>query len=259
MLIAKRIFSFWYLIFVCGAILIAMYRSMKLGKVPKIRKIAGLDAIEEAVGRATEMGRPVHFSPGIGGITAIEAPQTFAGLSILHFVAKLAAKFDVPLIVTIRTPEVLPLAEETVSQAYIAEGKLDAFKPDNIRYLSSQQFAYAAAVFGILVREKPAANFMLGAFWAEALMLAECGSFTGAIQIAGTAQLSQVPFFVASCDYTLIGEELFTGAAYITQDPGQLGAIVGQDIGKVVSSALIILGVILKVLGDKTLENLMKL
>ena len=45
-----------------------------------IRKIPGLDAIEEAIGRATEMGRPVHYCPGIGGISAVEAPQTFRAL-----------------------------------------------------------------------------------------------------------------------------------------------------------------------------------
>ena len=72
----------------------------------------------------------------------------------------------------------------------------DAYDPSNIRFLSSQQFAYAAAVFGIMSREKPAANLMFGAFWAEALMLAEVGAEVGAMQITGTAQLSQVPFFV---------------------------------------------------------------
>lgn len=259
MLLPKKVFIFWYLILVAGSILVSMYRSMKMGKLPKIRKIAGLDAIEEAIGRATEMGRPVHFCPGIGGITEIDAAQTFAALALLGHIARLTAKFDVQLIVTIRTPEVLPLAEETVTQAYVAEGKMDSFNADDIRFLSSQQFAYAAAVFGMIMREKPAANFLLGAFWAESLMLAEVGSFVGAIQIAGTAQLSQVPFFVASCDYTLIGEELFTGAAYISQNPAQLGSIRGQDIGKAASIILIVLGVVLRLAGNKFLEDLMKL
>ena len=31
----------------------------------KLRKIAGLEAVDEAVGRATEMGRPIMFVPGI--------------------------------------------------------------------------------------------------------------------------------------------------------------------------------------------------
>ena len=57
-----------------------------------------------------------------------------------------------------------------------------------MRYVSPEQFAYVAAVTGIMLRDKPAANIFLGAFFAESLLLAETGFATGAIQIAGTAQ-----------------------------------------------------------------------
>ena len=60
-------------------ILVSINRSSSGSWTPKIRRLAGLDAIEEAVGRATEMGAPVHFSPGIGNISDDSAPQTFAG------------------------------------------------------------------------------------------------------------------------------------------------------------------------------------
>jgi len=244
-----RAFSFWLLVVIIGCMLYSMWRARK-GRPISIRKIAGLDAIEEAIGRSTEMGRPVHYCPGIGGVGAIEAPQTFAGLAIMSHVSRLTARFNVPIIVTIRQPEVFPMAEETVRQAYLEEGKGDAYEPTNIRFLSSQQFAYAAALFGIMAREKPAANFMMGAFWAEALMLAEVGSEVGALQITGTAQLSQVPFFVASSDYTLIGEELFAAAAYLSKDQMQLGSILGQDLSKAIVAALIVVGVIAKAFGS---------
>ncbi|MGI6164011.1 MAG: DUF6754 domain-containing protein [Bacillota bacterium] len=257
MALAKgRVFSFWLLLVITGCLLYSMWRARK-GKPISIRKIAGLDAIEEAIGRSTEMGRPVHYCPGIGGIGAVEAPQTFAGLAILSYVSRLTARFDVPEIVTIRQPEVFPMAEETVRQAYLEEGKSDAYEPGNIRFLSSQQFAYAAALFGIMAREKPAANFMMGAFWAEALMLAEVGSEVGALQITGTAQLSQVPFFVASSDYTLIGEELFAAAAYLSKDQMQLGSILGQDMAKVIVAALIIAGVVSRSFGSTFFTKLL--
>ena len=119
MALAKgRVFSFWLLLVITGCLLYSMWRARK-GKPISIRKIAGLDAIEEAIGRSTEMGRPVHYCPGIGGIGAVEAPQTFAGLAILSYVSRLTARFDVPEIVTIRQPEVFPMAEETVRQAYL--------------------------------------------------------------------------------------------------------------------------------------------
>ena len=251
MALAKgRAFSFWLLLVIVVCVLYSMWRA-KSGRKVSIRKIAGLDAIEEAIGRSTEMGRPVHYCPGIGGVGAAEAPQTFAGLAIMGYVGQLAAKFDVPVIVTIRQPEVFPMAEETVRQAYLQEGKSDSYDPTNIRFLSNQQFAYAAALFGILSRERPAANFMMGAFWAEALLLAEVGSEIGALQITGTASLSQVPFFVASSDYTLIGEELYAAAAYLSQDAVQLGSILGQDLAKAIVALIMIAGIVSNALGSK--------
>ncbi len=255
-MVQGRVFSFWLLVVLIGSMLYGMWRARK-GIAIKIRRIAGLNAIEEAVGRATEMGRPVHYTPGLGGISAAEATQTFAALAIMGHVAHLSARMDVPLIVTIRQPEVLPLAEESVRQAYLEEGKVDAYVPTNIRFLSNQQFAYAAAVFGIMVREKPAANFLMGAFWAEALMLAEVGSEVGALQIAGTAQLSQVPFFIAASDYCLIGEELFAGAAYLSGDPTQMGSIFGQDLGKAIVALLMLAGVIATNMGSSFFSTLL--
>jgi hypothetical protein len=95
-----------------------------------------------------------------------------------------------------------------------------------------------------MVREKPATCLYLGAFFAESLILAETGNSIGAIQIAGTARPGQLPFFVAACDYTLIGEELFAASAYLSGDPKQLGSLKGQDVAKSVAMIAIIIGVI---------------
>ena len=66
----------------------------------------------------------------------------------------------------------------------------------------------------------------------------------GAIQIAGTARPAQLPFFIAACDFTLIGEELFAASAYLSGEPRQLGSLKGQDVGKGIAMVVIILGVI---------------
>ena len=53
---------------------------------------------------------------------------------------------------------------------------------------------------------------------------------------------AQLPFFVAACDYTLIGEELFAASAYLSGEPKQLGSLKGQDVGKIIAMAAILLG-----------------
>ncbi|QOR33745.1 hypothetical protein IMX26_09545 [Clostridium sp. 'deep sea'] len=250
------LFQLISLILISGAIIFYIQKA-RGGTVFSIRTIAGLDAIEEAVGRATEMGRMVHFSPGIAPLSGVTAAQTFAGLETLGLVAKLVARYGARLFVSIRQPIVLPLAEEVVRQAYMSEGNIEAFDEDSVQYLSSEQFAYAAAVMGVIQREKAAASILLGAFWAESLMIAEAGFHAGAIQIAGSANISQVPFFVAACDYVLIGEELYAAGAIASGNPIKLGSIAGQDIGKLYVMVLLVAGVLTTTFGVTSLKDLL--
>ncbi|MCY2930475.1 MAG: hypothetical protein NTV86_13440 [Planctomycetota bacterium] len=194
-----------------------------------IRRIAGLDAVDEGIGRATEMGRPVYFVHGIAGV---ESMATMASLTILGRVARKAAEYDTRVRVMNWDPMVTAVSQEVVQQAYTEAGRPDAYNPDDVLFISTDNFAYATAVSGLVVRERPAAIFMLGTFFAESLFLAETGASTGAIQISGTDSYSQLPFLITTCDYTLIGEELFAASAYLSREPKMLGSLRGQDVGK---------------------------
>ncbi|MBN4057180.1 hypothetical protein JYU19_02615, partial [bacterium AH-315-J21] len=90
----------------------------------------------------------------------------------------------------------------------------------------------------------------MGAFFAESLILAETGNEVGAIQIAGTAMPSQLPFFVAACDYTLLGEELFAASAYLSREPRQLGSLKGQDVGKGLFLVAMLIGLVIVLVGE---------
>jgi hypothetical protein len=232
------------LLVIFSASVLLYIRSAKGGKSLFIRKLAGLEAVEEAVGRATEMGKPVLFIPGIQELDEI---QTIAGLSILGRVARITAQYDTPLVVPVLYPMALAAAGEVVKGAYLDSGKPDSFKPEMVRYVAGEQFAYVAAVNGIMLREKPAANVYMGAFYAESLLLAETGFAAGAIQIAGTANPEQLPFFIAACDYTLMGEELYAASAYLSKEPLMMGSLKGQDLIKILLVACIIIGLVFEV------------
>ncbi len=215
------------------------------GKEMFIRRISGLSAIEDAVGRATEMGRGVLYVPGIADMDDI---QTIAGVTILGHVSRKTAEYDTDLYAPMTRSFVMSVAQEVVKQAYLEKGRVDAYRADRINYLTDDQFGYVAGVGGIMMRDKPAACFYLGTFYAESLILAETGNSIGAIQIAGTAEPSQIPFFVAACDYTLIGEELFAASAYLSKNPREVGSLKGQDMVKVVIIIAILIGTLLKTL-----------
>ena len=228
----------------CG--LVAYFvNAARSGKKLWVREIAGLSAIDEAVGRATEMGRPVLFVTGIQDINEI---QTLAGLTVLSRVARTAAEYGAQIEVPTCRSLVMAAARETVEASYLAAGRPDSYQPDRIHYLTDEQFAFVAGVTGYMVREEPAACIYMGGFYAESLILAETGNHIGAIQVAGTAMPSQLPFFVASCDYTLIGEEFFAASAYLSGDPLQIGSLKGQDWGKFVSVVVLVIGIFLATL-----------
>jgi hypothetical protein len=211
-----------------------------------VRRIAGLTAIEEAIGRATEMGKPVLYVPGIDDMDNI---QTIASMVILNDVARLAGTYETQVIVPVCRPFVVPVAEEAVKQGYLNAGRPEFYNPNNIRYLSDEQFAFTAGISGIMMREGTAANLYMGSFFAESLILAETGFSTGAIQIAGTANVHQLPFFVAACDYTLIGEELYAASAYLSQEAKLLGTLKASDLAKLVILVLLVVGFVSQTAG----------
>ncbi len=239
-------FNAFILLVVFSAAVLIYTNWAKRGKTLFLRKIPGLDAVEEAVGRATEMGRPVLFIPGIAELDEIE---TIAGISILGRVAKITAQYETPLMVPVRYPLVLAAGQEVVEQAYIEMGKGDAYDKDTVRYVAGEQFAFTANVNGYMMRERPATNIYMGAFFAESLLLAETGNAAGSIQIAGTARPEQLPFFIAACVYTLMGEELYAASAYLSHEPVMLGGLKGQDFVKMLLIIALVIGILLVTFG----------
>jgi len=258
MFVAGRMFALGMLVAVC----VIIYACMELAKrnLPTFRRIAGLDALPEMVGRAAEMGRPVHYTTGLGELNTNMAGQLVAGLSVLAYVSELCAKLGVRIIYTVYQSQVIPLATELMRDSYARAGKVEEFDADDqVRYMSGEQFAYASAVQGVAERERPAANIMIGPFYAESMLFAETFYRIGSIQLAGTARGYQIPFFAVVCDYLLIAEEIYAAGAYVSKDAVLTGSIRGQDIGKFIALILMLVGVILTLAGSNALINVMKL
>lgn len=210
-----------------------------------IRPIAGLEEIDNAVGRATEMGRPIMFVPGWG---TLGEPCTVASLMILSQVAKKAAEFDIRLISPHCDYMVLPLAQELVQTSYNEVGRPDAYNQNDIFFVSYDQFPFCAGVNGITVRERVATIFYMGFFNAEALLLTETGNQAGSIQIAATDSTTQIPFFITTCDYTLIGEEFYAASAYLSHNHELVCMLKTQDYYKLILVVIILLGSLLSTL-----------
>lgn len=215
-------------------------RRVRAGYSHFIRRIPGVDAIEGAVGRCAEQGRPVMFTTALTDV----GPVLYACIGILRAVAKKVAQYKLKLIVPQYSPEAMAVVEDGVRAAYHEAGRGSSFDPQSLVFLSSEQFAFASGYMGLMHREKPGAAFMFGVFAAESLVLAEAGQQVGARQVAASVSPEQVAFFVCTCDYTLIGEELFGASAYVSREPVQVATLAAQDRFKVLMCGVIVLGVV---------------
>ncbi len=240
----ERINSLIVLIFMFFSVMVYISKAQRNPDI-FLRKIPGIDAVEEAVGRATEMGKPILYSTGYYDITEI---STICSVNILAHLARKVAQYDSRLIVPCKWPVAMAVCQEVVREAYINAGRPDAFNIHDIFFIAGEQFSYTIGVDSLMVRERPAANFFMGTFAAEALILAETGAATGAIQIAGTDSNYQIPFFVVACDYCLIGEELYAASAYLARNPRLIGSLKAQDAGKLILFAALIAGTIIATL-----------
>ena len=239
------------------SVIFIMLYEIKLTKsmsnLPFLRSIPGLKAIEEAVGRSTEMGKPILFVPGIMDMNEVE---TVAGVVVLGHVANMTARYETELDVPVARAIVMQAARQVSKEAYLTQGRPELYNEDMVHYITDDQFAYAAAVNVIMQRDEPAACLYMGKFFAESLLFAETGNSIGAIQIAGTGSQTQIPFFVTACDYTLMGEEFFAASAYLSQESDLIAGVTAQDVIKIILVLIILLGTVSRAFYDLGLINL---
>lgn len=236
-----RVLHIGFPVILYTVLVLAFIAVAKSGRELYIRPLPGIDAVDEAIGRATEMNRPILYVLGLGAADEI---GTIASFTILSRVARKVAAHRTELLVPCYDAVVMSIAQETVKQAYLDAGRPDEYNEDIVYFVTQDQFPYVAAVNGTMLRRKTATNFYMGIFFAESLILAETGSLAGSIQIAGTDRVTQIPFFVVACDYTLIGEELYAASAYLGREPKLLGTLKAQDAFKLCFLGVLLLGVI---------------
>ena len=238
------------------AVLMMIERARSGQKIPKIRRLAGLDALDEAIGRATEMGRPVMYDPGGDGLSNA---QTIASFSVLSYIVRSCARYDTRFIAMVRSGvQIYGVVEGIVRENYAASGKGDSFDPTMVRFLASGWGANTTAAIGLIKREQVAANAWFGGYYAETMMLTEISNLQGSIQVAATAQTAQLPFFIAACDYTLIGEELFAAGAYLATDHVPKANLVVLDYFKIATAVLLVVGALLATMGNTWLYELLR-
>ena len=232
------------LILILGIFILGIYY-MRQKKLPYIRRVAAIDAIDEAVGRSTEMGKPVLCSYGRGGF----AYSVIAAMSVLGHVARIAAETDTRLLVPTGGSHTgyltRELAVDIVRSQYQMAGKPEMFNMDDMPFLSGEQYSFTAGYIGMLVRERPGAVIMTGGHSSEAMNIAEMANLVGALTITSGTYVSNMAALACASDYIMLVDEQPAAGAYLSKDIEQLATIRVIDIYKVLSLVFVVVGLIL--------------
>jgi len=253
MIIAGKRFEFILFILTLGLIYIGIWLARQ-GKTLDIKTISCVEALDEAVGRASEMGTSIWFGTGNAGLNGQYATMNIAALSILGRVAELCGKYGVFLQYMCNIPHMLPISQDLIKEGYTKGGRPDMYTDDMSLYVGASQSALVAATQGYILEKKPSVIMIFGATMYEMLNTLSFGSRVGALMLAGTPRLYYQSATLLAADYQLIGEELYAAGALVSGDPIQVGAIMGEDWSKLVVTALMIIFAIATNIGN-TLYN----
>ncbi|NIQ33612.1 MAG: hypothetical protein GTN80_08240, partial [Nitrososphaeria archaeon] len=162
-LIEGQISSFVVLVIFFAVIYYSIRRSMS-GKLPSLRRLPAVDAIDEALGRAVEMGKTVLFTHGTGTLESSGSAGSLAAIATLPYVARRCAQMELQLFLPTGSHTAYNVLAEVMRQSYLLEGKPELYNPNNVIYLSSVSRAYSAGVMSTLMTQNVGAAIMLGSY-----------------------------------------------------------------------------------------------
>jgi hypothetical protein len=248
LIIEGRGFALALLIVISGAILYFMQRAIS-GNIPQLRRLPAVDVVDEVLGRCVEMGRPAWYLMDTVDMTnpSVLAP-TVAAFQILAYTARHAARVGAKFFVPVTQGLAYTVASDIVEEAYRIEDKVEEYDPlQTVMYIPDG--ADRMYIINNMWSQEVAGVFFIGSWYHKAVIFTENAARVGALTLGGTDTTHNIPFLVAICDYSLIGEELYAMGAYVSEDPINTSSLVGQDVGKYISLILIVLGVILITIG----------
>ena len=222
--------------FVIAALAATRARSIALRDLP------AYVAMPMVVGEAVETGRSVHMSFGSSAIRDTSTLSAIASAEVLYYLAERSALSDRPTLVTVSDPVTLGLGQDTMRRAYKARGVLNKYSPTKSRWYPEgrMSLAFAAGAGAAMLDENAASNITLGRFGPELMLIAENAVRYDRRVLAQSDQIDGQAVAFAVSEVPLIGEELYTGAAYLSQTPFNIGTVVAQDVLRYLVVAFII-------------------
>jgi hypothetical protein len=229
-------------------------------EVPPLRRLAVIDALDEAVGRAAETNRPLAIAPpGISGNRSFIA---IINLNTITYLASACARVGAPIQVYPGREDIINISRQVLLDAYTAEGKLDELDEDyTLRWIQGKWCGSKdVRTVHALWENNVSSVTWFGTSGCFGQQLGANAPVIGATVITGCNTAHGCMYSTIYGDYASIGEEVFTLAAYFTGHPLHVGAVYAQDYAKYFIIPLTLLtALVLWATGSTWLMDLLKL
>ncbi len=223
------------LLFISLGVLLAMLILRgKKGPNPLVRPLPAFQDIRTEAGYAAESGGAIHVALGSGALYGKDTITSLAGIQAIESLVDAAVSYNIPLIITVGDPTLLPLAEDALRQAYERNGTIEMYDPHRVRFIASSPVAYAAGAGNVVAMENVKANIMAGAFGSEVSLIADAGARRELPQLAAAVDPAAIGALYPTSNRLAVGEELYAAGAYTTGERHYLISLVAQDIMRVI-------------------------
>jgi hypothetical protein len=218
-----------------------------------IRSIPAYDKIIQEINIAVEDGSQLHISLGRGGLSGPESSSALAGLSILKQIIERSSVCDHPPVVSTGNAVVSILAQDTILDTSKAISVSTQGRNPSGELVGVTPFSYAAGTLTTIRDDNVSANVHTGWFGTEVVWLTTAGERQSSPTIAGTASLPAQAVIYASASDPLIGEDFFSGGAYLGAGKMHQASVSAQDIMRWIIVVLILGSVLLNFFGINSL------
>lgn len=194
-----------------------------------MRPISAIDQLRRMSGTSIEADQPLHLSLGSATVGDETTVLSLLSSDFLYQVARTVAIGDTPPLFTVSDGTAIPLAMDTLRRAYQAEARPNAvnrFNFLNDRLLSARWYpsgkrslAFAAALMTVQQDDQVAGNVLLGRYGIELGLILDAAYRHDHLTVASSDQLDGQAIAYGLANDTLIGEEVFAAAAYLSDDP----------------------------------------
>lgn len=195
------------------------------------RRLSAYDALPALIGNSIESGRPLHLSLGSAAIGEDNTLTALVGAEFFYQVTRQVAIGDTPPIFTVTDTTAIPLGMDTMRRAYQDADALRRWNALNVRWYPSgvRSLAFAGAVTAMLTDDRLASNVLAGSFGNELALILDASNRRKRPTLATSDQLEGQAIAWALADHVLIGEEVFTAGAYLSDDKGHQTRLLTTD------------------------------